>query len=337
MPPRIVFGLNLNFAKYVYGRKRALEVARRQLGIRHVEMVADNDFGPSFYIQSPEAFRAHHWSVADHARTQGVQIRSLLTVYRDTGAIVHMSREIREAAYRVGLSLIEQAACYEATCFGAALFTMNREEAEDPERYQAGYFTACDIWKRWMEDAKRLGLQRLLIETAAAYREGCSTIEETQSTLTLLDTHHTENPGNTVPVDLCYDTGHGISVAEDRDDANRDYASWFAAFPDRIREIHLKNTDPEFLETFHFGAQEGQPGVPEGIIDPHDVLRAVRDTLTVPEVLVYLEVPGKRGREISEKRSIEDHVRSIEIVHAALEKLGYRQSQDDFVWRTEGS
>lgn len=325
MPPRIVFGVNLNFAKYVYGRKRALEVARRQLGMRHVEMVADNDFGPVLYLQAPEAFRAYHWSVADHARSQGVRITSLLTVYRDTGAIASWHPEVRESAYLVGLSIIEQAACYGAGCMGAALFTMSREEAEDPERYQAGYFLSIEVWKRWMADARRVGLKKLLIETAAAYREGCSTIEDTRSTLGILDAHHQENPGTTVPVGVCYDTGHGINVGEERDDANRDFGAWFAALPDRIDEVHLKNTGPDFLETMHFG--EGQ-----GIIDPCRVLEAVRDTLTLPEVLVHIEVPGKRGREIGERRAIEEHVQSIGIVREALLKLGYRQDPDEHTW-----
>jgi sugar phosphate isomerase/epimerase len=317
--------VNLNFAKYVYGRKRALEVVRRQLGIRHVEMVADNDFGPVFYFRSPEAFRAYHWSVADHARSQGVKIMSLCTVYRDTGAIAHGHPEIRESAYHVGLSILEQGACYGASFVAAALFTMNREEAEDPERFQAGFFSSLDVWKRWMAEAKRLGIRKLLIETAAAYREGCSTIEDTRETLALLDEHHRKNPGTTVPVDVCYDTGHGISVAEDRNDANRDFRAWFEAFPDRIQEVHLKNTGPDFLETLHFGKAGG-------IIDPALVLEAIRDSLTIPEVLVNIEVPGKRGREIGEKQTIADHVESIRIVHEALQKLGYRQDPKDLGW-----
>lgn len=80
MPPRIHFGTNLNFAKYVYGRKRALEVVRRQLGLRDVEMVADNDFGPALFLKAPEAFRQHHWQVADHAKALGVRIHSVFTV-----------------------------------------------------------------------------------------------------------------------------------------------------------------------------------------------------------------------------------------------------------------
>ncbi|MGQ9589699.1 MAG: hypothetical protein ACUVYA_05320 [Planctomycetota bacterium] len=325
MAPRIVFGVNLNFAKYVYGRKRAVQVVRRQFGLRHVEMVSDNDFGVAFYLRAPEAFRAYHWGVADYAVSQDVRIVGVMTVYRETGAIAHMHPEIRESAYQVGLSLIEQAACYGALYVGAALFTMNREEAEDPERYQAGFFSSLDVWRRWMADARRLGVRKLLVEIAAAYREGCSTIDETRSTIALLDAHHRENPGTTVPVDLIYDTGHGISPAENRDDTNRSYRAWFAAFPDRIQAIHLKNTDPEFLETKHFGNSGG-------IIDPYQVLLAVRDTLTVPEVFVHLEVPGKRGREIGEKRAIEEHVESVRRVQEALGRLGYRRDPETLVW-----
>ena len=323
MPPRIAFGLNLNFAKYVYGRSRAIDVAR-QLGVRHVEIVADNDFGPVFYLKSPEAFRAEHWRVADHARHTGMTITSVFTTYRDSGAIASLHPEIRESAYLVGLSLLEQASCYGAT-LGASLFTMDRELEEDPESYQAAYFGGIEIWKRWLADARRLRIPRLLIEMSATFREGCSTIDETRSTLRLLDEHHEKNPGTTAPVGLCYDTGHGVSPAENPDNANRDFRAWFAAFPDRTHEVHLKDTDIEFVETWH-------PGAKGGTIDTLEVLRAVRDTLTVPEVMIHLEVPGKRGRDIGEKRALEQHQRSIRIVEEALEELGYARDAGSGVW-----
>lgn len=325
MAPRIYFGVNMSFAKYVYGRKRSIEVARRQLGLRHIEMVADNDFGPLFYQRSPEAFRSYHWQVADHAKTQGIRIPGVFTVYRDCGAIAHGHPEIRESAYHVGLSILEQAACYSSSYVGMSLFTMNREEAEDPERYQSAFFASLDVWKRWMSDARRLGLKRILVEMSAAYREGCSTIDETKATLMLLDEHHKKNPDTTIGVDVCYDTGHGISPGENRDDSNRDFRAWFAALPDRIWEVQLKNTDPQFLETWHLRGSGG-------IIDPHEVFKAIRDTLTVPEVYVFLEIPGKRGREVGERQAIHDHIESINLCRHALEKLGYREDPDDHGW-----
>jgi len=323
--PKIHFGVNLNFAKYVYGRKRAIEVIRRRLGIHHAEMVADNDFGAVFYLRSPEAFREQHYDVADHAAAQGVRIAGVFTVYRETGAIASASPDVRESAYLVGLSIIEQAACYRATYAGATLFTMNKEAAEDPEQYQSQFYAAIETWKRWMGDARRLGVPRLLIETAAAYREGCSTIHDTRTTLETLADFHDKNPDTTVPVGLCYDTGHGISSTEIRDDIHRDFRAWLAAFPDAIHSIHLKNTDPDFLETWHLHRDEG-------IICTRDVLEAARDSLAVPELHVMLEVPGKRGRDIGEERAIDEHVRSIEVVHEALESLGYTRDPADSGW-----
>jgi sugar phosphate isomerase/epimerase len=324
--PRIRFGVNLNFAKFVYGPRRALELVRDQFGLHHVEMVPDIDFGPVFFQAAPEAFRAHHWSVADHARKVGVSIESVLTFYRDTGAIADAQPAIRESAYRVGLSVLEQAACYRARFASAELFTIHREDAEDPELFQDHYDTSLETWKRWLTDARKLGLEGMLIETAAAYREGCSTIEEARATLEILDRFHRENPTTTVPVGLCYDTGHGVSEEESRDPRDRDFRAWFDAFPDRILEIHLKNTDPLFLETFHFD------GAPEGIIDPSEVVRAIRDRLTAPRVLLFLEVPGKRGREIGERQSLEGHARSIAAVRKALQENGYAEDPADRSW-----
>ena len=37
MAPRLYLGLNLNFAKYVFGRRHSIDLARDQLGLRHLE------------------------------------------------------------------------------------------------------------------------------------------------------------------------------------------------------------------------------------------------------------------------------------------------------------
>jgi hypothetical protein len=61
-------------------------------------------------------------------------------------------------------------------------------------------------------------------------------------------------------------------------------------------------------------------------------MKAARETLTVPELHVFLEVPGKRGRDVGEKRSLQDHLGSIRAVHEALSRLGYRHSSEDHGW-----
>ncbi len=317
MPPEIKVGVNLNFAKFVYGQKRAIEIAKTEFGLSHVEAVPDIDFGPIFYQTSPEAFRNYHWEIADYAKRIGVTIESVLTFYRDMGAIAHPDPQIRESAYRVGLSVLEMASCYRARYGSASPFTMNKELAEDPERFQSLFDASMRIWKRWQADAKRLRLEGMMIEMAAAYREGCSTIEDTRSMLEILDKHHEENPGTTVPVGVCYDTGHGISEDESADPRDRDFNAWFDEFPDRIHEIHLKNTDDKFQETFHFGSDK------KGIIDLDELIVSIRDRLTVADVLLHIEVPGKRGREIGEKQAIEGHKQTLELLRSALKNAGY--------------
>ena len=330
MPPRIIFGVNLNFAKYVYSPRRALEIAKDALGVRHVEMVADNDFGPAFYLGRPESFRAHHREIAAAARELGVEIPSVLTIYRDSGAIAASNPEIRDSARQVGLSILEQAASYGAPYVGISFFTMNRDEAEDADRFERAYEAALEIWKGWMADARRLGIEFLLVEMAAARREACSTIADTRKTLEALEGHHRANPETTVPVGLCYDTGHGISRAESPDESDRDFRGWLAAFPGEIHEIHLKNTDSEFQSTWHFTA--AGEAVTRGIIEPREVLRCVKETSTVPTLLLYLEVPGKRGRDIGERQAIDEHRQSIRKVVAALEAVGYRRDPEDGTW-----
>ncbi len=325
MPPKICFGVNLNFAKFVYGPKRAMEIVRDKFGLRRVEAVPDIDFGPVFYLQSPESYRNHHWDIADHASRLGMKIESVLTFYRDMGAIAHPNATIRESAYRIGLAMHEMASCYKARYSSASPFTMNREFAEDPERFQSLFDASVRVWKRWMEDASRLHLEKLLLETSSTYREGCSTLEDSQVMLDILDKHHDENPGTTVPVGLCYDTGHGISEIESPIAGDRDFRCWFDAFRDRIHEIHLKDTDPLFQETFHFGEERG-------IIDPDEIVVAIRDRLTVPDVLLFIEVPGKRGREIGERVNIEGHQRTISIFREAFQRAGYREIEEESAW-----
>ena len=76
MSPKVIFGVNLNFSKFVYSPQHALSIVRNQLNLRHVEMVPDIDFGPVFYTTAPEAFRAYHWRVADHAREMGSRLKA---------------------------------------------------------------------------------------------------------------------------------------------------------------------------------------------------------------------------------------------------------------------
>ena len=255
-----------------------------------------------------------------------MRIPSVFTVYRDAGAIGSTSEPIREAAYTVGRSLIEQAACYGSDFVGASFYTLGHEDAPLDEPFPPGYAHGIAIWKRWMRDARRLGVPRLAIEMAAGHREAVSTIEATRTTLDELAQEHAAHPHETVPVGLCYDVGHGMSTEETSVDDDRDFMAWFRAFPKETYEVHLKDSDPEFLSTRHWDPAGG-----DRFIDPVQVIRGVRDTLTAETVYLHVEVPGKRGRWLGEKRAITEHRGSFQVIADALAVNGFDRG-DDGIW-----
>ena len=325
MPPKIHLGVNMNFAKFVYGFQRALEIVRDEFGLRHVEIVADPDFGPMFYETSPEEFRAYHRENAAIARELGISVDTMFFFHRDNAAVAHPNPLVREAAYRCGLSALESAACYGVRLVGSQLMAIHREDAENPERFEELSDCAHDIWKRWMDDAHRLGIERMIVEMMSTLREGCSTIDQTRRSLEIFDAHHRANPDSTAPTDLGYDIGHGIHEKESADPRDRDFRAWLESFPDRTPEIHLKDTDEDCVSTWHFGGNEG-------VVDLDTFVQSVRDVLTVPELWLFFEVPGKRGRLLTEDQNIEGHKTSVRLFRQALEAAGYRENEKEGTW-----
>ena len=323
MPPRVHLGVNLNFAKFVYGQKKAIDIVRDEFGLNLIEAVTDFDFGPTLYQTNVEAYRAYYRDIGQHAADRGVGIETVLTFYRDTAAIAHPNADVRESTYIVGKAMLEAARCYGARLAGSMPFTMDKEIAGDPKQFKPLFDAAIEIWNRWRREASDYGLEGLIIEAMSTLREGCSTIVDTRETLDAFDRAESSEP--MVPMGLLYDVGHGISETESSDPRDRDFEAWIGAFPDRIVEIHLKDTDPLFQATFHFGSGKG-------IIDLEKLFRVMRETITVPRVVMFLEIPGKRARDIGEIESIEEHKRSIALLHAALESTGYRKDSDTGEW-----
>ena len=159
-------------------------------------------------------------------------------------------------------------------------------------------------------------------------REGCSTIQQTEESLALFDAHHAAHPDSTVPVELGFDIGHGISDKESTDPRDRDFPSWCKAFAGRMPEIHLKDTDAQAMATWHFGTGQG-------IVDLDAFMTTVRDVLTVPDVWLFIEVPGKRGRLLAEDENIEGHRQSIRLLRQAFEAAGYREIGEEGSWVSE--
>ncbi|MFQ6095869.1 MAG: hypothetical protein ACE5NN_06970, partial [Candidatus Bathyarchaeia archaeon] len=131
MSQKIYLGVNLNFAKFVYGHKRALDVAHNEIGAYYVEMVPDIDYGPVFFATSPDRFRAYHTEVAEYAAEIGVGIPTMLTFYRDNASVTHSNPEIREHAFTAMRAMAAQAGCLGCDVVGASFGTILVEDFED--------------------------------------------------------------------------------------------------------------------------------------------------------------------------------------------------------------
>jgi hypothetical protein len=180
-------------------------------------------------------------------------IPGVFTVYRDAGAIAHGHPEVRESAYHVGLSLIEQAACYGSRYVGMSLYTMGREEAEDPERYQAGSTRASRSGSAG-ERGQASGLKQLLTRCRrpAGRAAPRSRRRASRWTCSRSITGRTRAPRFRSAL-----LRHGPrdQPRGNRDEANRDFRAWFSAFPAQTVEVHLKITDAQFLETWHLATR----------------------------------------------------------------------------------
>jgi len=322
---KIYLGVNLNFAKFVYGHKRALDLARNEIGAYYVEMVPDMDYGPVFFTTSPARFHAYHTEVARYAGEMGVRIVSMMTFFRDNVSVTHPNPEIRECAFTAMRAMAVQGGCYGCNVVGASLGTILVEDLDErDECVKAG----IHYWLRWLELLHREGVGKATLETMSTLREPPATIASAKELLAPLNEYHRQNPSTTCTPALCYDVGHGAAEPERDSDEDAKFTAWFRAFPKDIVHIHLKNTGPQFLETWPFTDEYRN----KGIINLNEVLGAIRDYLRAETLYVMVEVPGKRGRLIGERESIRVNKLSFENVKKAFRDEGFRENPQDHTW-----
>lgn len=322
----VYLGVNLNFTKFVYGHKRALEVARNEVGAHYVEMVPDTDYGAAFFVSNPERFRAYHMDVGRHAKDIGVGIPTLLTFYRDNNSISHSNPEVRKYAYAVMQSMAVQAGCLGCKVAGASFGTVLTEDMDD--KFDECVNAGLEYWKQWLEFLYEEGVGCATMETMSTLREPPATISYAADLIGPLAKYHEKHPSTTARPAYCYDLGHAAADEETDSEDDKDMAAWFESFPRDIVHIHVKNTDSCFQATWPFTEDYRD----EGIIDLHKLARCIRDHLDSRELYVMVEMPGKRGRLIGEKQAIEANRKSLENLKNAFRDEGFSENPSDHTW-----
>jgi sugar phosphate isomerase/epimerase len=324
---KIYVGLNLNFAKFVYGHKKALEIARGEVGVNFVEIVPDMDYGVAFFLRKPDGFRKYYREVGRYADKIGVRIISMLTFYRDNVSICNPDSDVSQSAYVTMRMMAAQSGSCGCKLMGASLCTVHKEEMGDPRRYEELRNQALEYWKQWLVLAKEEGIEYVTLETMSTPREPPCTINEAKQILGCLRDFYDRNTNASMPV-LCYDLGHGVSASEKDVPGDDDFAEWFKAFPHDIFEIHVKNTDSLFLSTWPFTREYRE----KGIIDLGRVVEAVKKYLRVPELYMIVEIPGKRGRSAGEDEALMGNRCTVELLHECLRSHGYSYNPAEKCW-----
>jgi sugar phosphate isomerase/epimerase len=326
----VYIGVNLNFTKFVYSHKRALEVARDDIGAHYVEMVPDTDYGPAFFLDAPERFRDYHLEVGQHAKDLGVGIPTLLTFYRDNNSISHSDPEIRKHAYTVMRSMAVQGGCLGCKVVGASFGSVLAEDMD--EKFDECVNAGIEYWKQWLVELYDEGVECATLETMSTLREPPATIKYAAELIEPLMQYHADHSSTTARPAYCYDVGHAAADEEIESEDDKDLAAWFKAFPKDIVHLHIKNTDSQFLATWPFTDEYRD----SGIIDLHKLARSVRDDLDVKELYVMVEMPGKRGRLIGEKETLDANRKSLENLKLAFRDEGFSENASDHTWSLAG-
>jgi hypothetical protein len=201
--------------------------------------------------------------------------------------------------------------------------------AEDMDRNRDECMRAgLEYWQRWLELLHDEGVEIATLETMSTLRELPCTIADAKALLNDLSQYHLAHRSSTCRPAYCYDTGHGPADEESSSGEDTKFESWFRALPTDIVEIHVKNTDPQFLATWPFTEGYRQ----DGIIELHELVRAIRDHLRVETLYMMIELPGKRGRLLGERESLRVNRQSFEEVQKALYEEGFREDPQDHTW-----
>lgn len=264
-------------------------------GIRHLQL------GTFFELyQLPDAYFTN---VREQAAEFGVSITSCFTAHRELGGFYRCEPGWEAVARRNYERFIEVGALVGARSVGSNPGAVSRDRFETKAEGNACYLRNM---KELMAYAYEKGLERLCIEPMSAVSEPPTLPDEIRAMAEELMAHHSATPG-TAPIGYCADVSHGY--------ADREGTVQFthmelleSTFP-WLTELHLKNTDARFGNTFGFGEEERARGIVD-LRAVRDLLHAKADTLPADRLVAYLEVGGpKLGRDYSDYR-LEEQLRA---------------------------
>ena len=246
------------------------------------------------------------------AERHGVGIDSVFTAHRELGGFFINDQGYERAARRCFERFIEVAGLVGARSVGSNPGAVLRDQMADKAR---GIDCYIKHMKELMHFAHEQGVSWLTIEPMSCLAEPPTLPEEIQRMGSELSDYHRAHPDSTANVGFCFDIAHGYINAEGQ--TQHDHYALLDAVAPWLYEVHLKNTDAWYDDTFGFGPTERE----EGIIDVPQMRRAIEGyaaQLPVQAMTGYLEIGGpKLGRDYTDDRLADELTQSLRYLRSA--------------------
>jgi ribulose-phosphate 3-epimerase len=235
-----------------------------------------------------------HW-LRREAESYGLSITSLFTSNRELGGFLRDEPGWQDVTLKNYKRIIEIGALLGVSSVGSNAGAVLRDRMESKEQ---GIRRYLDRMKHLMEYAHRRGVATLCLEPMSSLAEPPTLPQEIEHMLRELDEHHRGHPHKTARFGLCFDVAHGY--ADPSGVVHWDGLELLETALPYLHEIHLKNTDSLFSETFGFSERERSRGTVR-VEKFRDLLLSRRESIPVDELVGYLELDGlKRGRDYSD-------------------------------------
>ena len=235
-----------------------------------------------------------HW-LRQKAADYDISITSVFTSHRELGGFFRDEPGWMDATQKNYRRLIDIGALLGTSSVGSNVGAALRDRMETKDK---GIRLYMEQMKGLMGYARERGITTLCLEPMSSLAEPPTLPEEIDYMLRELNEHHRKHPDTTARFGLCFDIAHGYA---DRNGVVRfNGLQLLEASLPYLHEIHLKNTDSLFRETFGFSREERRYGTIR-VEEFRDLLIRRNDEIPVDEIVGYLEFDGlKRGRDYSD-------------------------------------
>jgi D-erythrulose 1-phosphate 3-epimerase len=232
----------------------------------------------TFDLMDPRGGAGTVGAYIDHTRHAvnrfGIKIHSTFTglVAYMGNLLMHPEPSFREDAKAWFKAAIDATARMGVASTGGFVGALSMKDAKDPQRRMERLAAWSADLQELARYAKDKGLEALLVENMAVWREPPTSIEEAIA-LTQLKT--------AVPLKITIDVGH--MVVKGREGADRDPYAWLKKVAPHAGVIHLQQSNDRY--DLH------QPFTPEtnrtGRIEPKKVIEAIRESGAETAVLMF--------------------------------------------------